>query len=108
MDEGSEDYKLARAKLDLNHALARAGLRGTLFGAWATLIAIVLIVAIQTLTERYVLDGWPLASLAAVVVVSVIFMGGYIFSHAVKFGAQFGEGSKGVFIGAKPASKSES
>ena len=104
MDEGSEEFRLARTKLELNHQLARLGLKGTLWGAWATLLAIVLIVAIQAYIERYILDGWPLAAFAAVVVVSAICYGAFIFNHTLKFSAKMDKDSRGVSIDSRPGS----
>src|SRR5262249_23018827 len=88
MTEDSEYFRLAHTKLTLNHRLARTGLMGTLLGACSTLLAIVLVVGIQTITERYVLEGWPLATLAAVVGVAVIFMGAFIFDRTLDFSAE--------------------
>jgi len=50
--------EIALVKLQNDHKLACLGLQGTLWGAWAGLIAIVAIAAIQAVTDRHVVDGW--------------------------------------------------
>jgi len=59
MDEASEELKFARTRLELDHQLARLGLKGPLWAAWAKLLAI-----------------------AAVVVVLVLFYGAFILQVA--------------------------
>jgi hypothetical protein len=66
-----------------DYQLARLGLQGTLWGAWASLIAIVAIVALQVATNRYVLQGWPLAAMVIAIVVAVTFYGSFIFNKAL-------------------------
>src|SRR5215467_2072606 len=40
MDEASEELKFAHTRLELDHQLARLGLKGPLWAAWAKLLAI--------------------------------------------------------------------
>jgi hypothetical protein len=71
-------------KQELDYLIARVGLQGTLWGAWACLIAIVMIVVSPTFTSRSLLDGWQLVAIVAVMVISVVFYGAFIFQRALK------------------------
>ncbi len=92
MDNGerySDDTtKVTLTKLKYDHELASLGLQGTLWGAWASLGAIVIIVVAQVITERYVLQGWPLTAMVAVVAGSVTFYGAFIFQRALNISAK--------------------
>src|SRR5262249_43991961 len=91
--ENGEKYsddrtKIALTKLKYDHDLATLGLQGTLWGSWASLGAIVIIVVAQVMTERYVLQGWPLAATVAVITLAVTFYGAFIFDRALSVSAR--------------------
>jgi len=63
----------ALARLQYDHKLARLGLQGTLWGAWAALVAIVTIAVVQVAINRYVVQGWAFTGMVAVIVIPVTF-----------------------------------
>jgi hypothetical protein len=81
------DNEIVLTKLQNDHQLARLGLQGTLFGAVAALIAIVIIVVIQVATGRYVIEGWAFAGMVAAIVIPVTFYGAFIFNRALSVSA---------------------
>ena len=56
--ELSEEAITRMKKQEHDYLIARIGLQGTLWGAWACLIVIVLIVVSPTFTSRNVVEGW--------------------------------------------------
>jgi hypothetical protein len=67
--------------------LSRLGLRGTLWGALASLSAILVIAIAQVITDRYVVQGWQFTAMVAVVTISVTTYGAFIFNRALKISA---------------------
>jgi hypothetical protein len=92
MDPGEtssdENTKVMLAKLGYDHQIARLGLQGTLYGAWASLVAIVAIVIAQVATERYVVQGWAFATMVGLIVISVTAYGAFIFDRALTVSAK--------------------
>jgi hypothetical protein len=80
--------QITLTKLRYDHEIARLGLQGTLWGAWASLAALVVIVIAQVMTERYVVQGWAFAVMAAVMAMSVTFYGAFIFDRALNISAK--------------------
>jgi len=89
MSEMNQDHENALAKLQYDYQLARLGLQGTLYGAWASLAAIVAIAVVQVAIDRYVVQGWAFVAMVAVVVVPVTFYGAFIFDRALTVSAKF-------------------
>ena len=83
MPDENSDREIALAKLQFDHQLARFGLGGTLYGAFASLAAIVIIALAQIMTGRYVVEGWAFAGMVAVIVIPVTFYGAFIFNRAL-------------------------
>jgi hypothetical protein len=71
-------------KQELDYLIARVGLQGTLWGAWACLIVVTLIVLSPTFTSRNIIEGWQIVAIVGVMVVSVVFYGAFIFQRALK------------------------
>jgi hypothetical protein len=88
MSDDNPDREIALARLQYDHQLARLGLQGTLWDAWASLIAIVTIAVVQVAINRYVIEGWAFAAMVAVIVVPVTFYGAYIFNRTLSISAQ--------------------
>jgi hypothetical protein len=86
----SEEGIVQLKKQELDYLVARVGLQGTLWGAWACLVVIVLIVLSPTFTSRNIIEGWQTVAIVAVMVVSVVFYGAFIFQRALKAGGRFG------------------
>jgi len=72
----SEEGIVQLKKQELDYLVARVGLQGTLWGAWACLVVIVLIVLSPTFTSRNIIEGWQIVAIVAVMVVSVVFLRG--------------------------------
>jgi hypothetical protein len=88
------DLELARLKLNNDHQLGRYGLQGTLYGAFAALLAIVIIAVVQALTDRYIVRDWAFASMTAVIIIPVIYYGTFVFKRTLKVGTDLtNEGS---------------
>jgi hypothetical protein len=79
----NDQTTIALKKLEYDYLIARLGLQGTLWGAWASLVAIVAVVGVQVITERYIIHGWALATMVAAIVVSVTAYGAFIFHSAL-------------------------
>jgi hypothetical protein len=80
-NESSNEVVLAKHKLD--YELARFGLGGTLYGSFAALLALVIIVLAQVITGRFVIEGWAFAAMASTIVIAVILYGAFIFNRFV-------------------------
>jgi hypothetical protein len=83
MSDEKTDREIALAKLQYDHQLARFGLGGTLYGAFASLCAIVVIDLAQIITGKYIVDGWAFAGMVAVIVIPITFYGAFIFNRAL-------------------------
>jgi hypothetical protein len=95
--ELSEDAIIRLKKQEHDYLIARVGLQGTLWGAWACLIVIVLIVVSPAFTTRNVVEGWEIVAIVVAMVGSIVFYGTFIFQRALnvigdlktmKFGAE--------------------
>ena len=96
MSDSDTDREIVLAKLQYDHELAQLGLSGTLKGACAALVAIVVIAAVQIWLDRYVVQGWSFAALVAAIVVPITFYGAFIFKRALDVSARI-EKSGGSF-----------
>ena len=84
----SEQAQIAFKKLEYDHLIGRLALRGTLWGAWAALFTIVLIVFAPIVTKKDIVDGWQLVSIVGLVVVAVVAYGAYVFNRALNVSAR--------------------
>jgi hypothetical protein len=75
-----EDVEIERLKLanDLGHY----GLKGTLYGAWAALAAVVVIALAQMVTGKTVVDGWAFTALVFIIVLPITAFGAFVFKRA--------------------------
>jgi hypothetical protein len=80
-----KDHYLAKLKYD--YELARLGLKGTLWGAWASIFLILVITIAEVSTNRFVVQGWPYTAMFAVATLSVTIYGAFIFNRALKITA---------------------
>ena len=102
----SEDAYIALKKLEYDHALARVGLQGTLWGAWAALFTLLVIVLMPVFSSKTVVDGWKVVALVAVFVIPVMFYGSFVFSHALKISAKIDKTGTGTIeTGGEPAKR---
>jgi hypothetical protein len=91
----SDTNEVILAKLYYDNQLARLGLQGTLWGAWASLFAIATIAVVQVVFDRYVIKDWAFFAMVTVIVTSVTFYGVFIFNRALTVSAEIGkEGGK--------------
>jgi hypothetical protein len=79
----SEDAYIALRKLEYEHSLARLGLQGTLWGAWAILLTILAIAFTPIFSSKTIVQGMELVWLVAALVVPVVLYGGFIFHVAL-------------------------
>lgn len=88
--ELSEDTVLLLKKQEHDYLIARVGLQGTLWGAWACLIVIALIVLSPTFTARNVVEGWQVVTIVVAMVSAIVFYGTFIFKRALTAGGNIG------------------
>jgi hypothetical protein len=100
----SEEAYIALRKLEYDHALARLGLQGTLWGAVATLIVVIIIVLAQIWSKVVIIEGPAIAGMVAAFVIPIVFYGAFIFARALKVSGKAGkegaafEGSTGAAV----------
>ncbi len=87
--ELSEDAIIRLKKQEHDYLIARIGLQGTLWGAWACLIVIVLIVISPAFTTRKVVEGWEVVAIVIAMVSSIVFYGTFIFKRALNVTGDF-------------------
>ena len=98
MIDENEDRDIALARLKYDHDLAKEGLKGTLWGAWAALIAIVLITFMQIVYDRYVIKDWAFFGMVTIIAVAIMLYGAYIFKQAFRITTRYGSvASNGPF-----------
>jgi hypothetical protein len=90
MIDETEDREIALARIKYDHDLAMEGLRGTLWGAWAALFAIVFIASIQIIYDRYVIRDWAFFGMVAIISISIMLYGAYIFNQAFQLTTRYG------------------
>src|SRR3954453_17607471 len=100
----SEDAIFALKKQEHDYLIARVGLQGTLWGAWACLIVIGLIILSPWLINKTVVDGWQVVAIVAIMMGAVVFYGTFIFKRALTASGTFG---KSVFTVATPVETEE-
>jgi hypothetical protein len=112
MPDINPDLENSLVKLQNDYELARVGLQGTLWGAWAALTAIVAIAVVQIVIDRYVVRGWEFVAMVAVIVIPVTFYGAFIFKRAIgisvkieKQGGWFSASSPGKTDSTRPPTK---
>jgi hypothetical protein len=84
----SEQAIVQLQKLEYDHLLASRGLNGTLYGAWASLLTIVLLIFAPAFTEKVVVTGWQLVFIVAFLAGAVVFYGAFIFNRALTITAE--------------------
>ena len=82
-DHLSEQAIVELQRLDYNHQLASKGLNGTLFGACASVLAILVLIFAPVVTGAHVVTGWQLVAIVALLGASVVFYGAFIFNRAL-------------------------
>jgi hypothetical protein len=82
-DHLSEQAIVELQRLDYNHQLASKGLNGTLFGACASVLAILVLIFAPAITGVQVVDGWQLVAIVAMLGAAVVFYGAFIFNRAL-------------------------
>src|SRR3989442_467990 len=82
--ELSEETIIVLKKQEHDYLIARIGLQGTLWGAWACLIVIALIVVLPAFTTTTpVVDGQYAAIIVIAMVGAIVFYGTFIFNRAL-------------------------
>src|SRR3954453_7052377 len=81
--ELSEEAIISLKKLEYDYLIARVGLQGTLWGTWAALAALVIIVLSPMFTTRNVVSGSGLVVIVVVMVVAIVAYGAFIFDRAL-------------------------
>ncbi|WP_338688318.1 DUF3892 domain-containing protein [Bradyrhizobium sp. 26S5] len=69
-------------RLRLVNDLGRYGLKGTLYGTWAALTAVVIIALAQMITGKTVVDGWAFTALVFIIVLPISAFGAFVFNRA--------------------------
>jgi hypothetical protein len=87
-DHLSEQAIVELQKLDYNHQLAAKGLNGTLFGACASVLAILVLIFAPAVTGVHTVDGWQLVAIVALLGAAVVFYGAFIFNRALSITAE--------------------
>jgi hypothetical protein len=87
-DHLSEQAIVELQKLDYNHQLASKGLNGTLFGACASVLAILVLIFAPAVTGTHVVTGWQLVCIVALLGAAVVFYGAFIFNRALSITAE--------------------
>lgn len=82
-DHLSEQAIVELQRLDYNHQLASKGLNGTLFGACASVLAILVLIFAPAITGAHVVTGWQLVAIVALLGAAVVFYGAFIFNRAL-------------------------
>jgi hypothetical protein len=82
-DHLSEQAIVELRRLDYNHQLAAKGLNGTLFGACASVLAILVLIFAPAVTGAHTVDGWQLVAIVALLGAAVVFYGAFIFNRAL-------------------------
>src|SRR3712207_1139674 len=80
----SEHAIIQLQKLHYDHEIARLGLKGTLWGSWAALATIILVVVAQVVTEREIVKSSHLVWIVGILTVCVISYGIFIFDRALR------------------------
>lgn len=81
--ELSEETIIRLKKQEHDYLIARIGLQGTLWGAWACLVVIVLIVVSPAFTSGSVIEGWQIVTIVVAMVGAIVFYGTFIFKRAL-------------------------
>ena len=89
--ELSEETVLLLKKQEHDYLIARVGLQGTLWGAWACLVVILLIVLSPAFTARSILEGWQVVAVVGIMVCAIVFYGTFIFKRALTGKATIGD-----------------
>ena len=79
----SEEAIIILKKQEHDYLIARIGQQGTLWGAWACLIVIVLIVISPAFTTRNVVEGWQIVTIVVAMVAAIVFYGTFVFKRAL-------------------------
>jgi hypothetical protein len=87
-DHLSEQAVIQLQKLEYDHLLASKGLNGTLYGAWASLFAIIVLIFAPMVTERDIVTGWQLVAIVGFLAGAVVFYGAFIFNRALRITAE--------------------
>jgi hypothetical protein len=104
----SEDAYIALQKLYYDHELARLGLQGTLWGAWASLLTIALVVLVPAFTIGAVIRGWEIVGLVLVFVVPILGYGAYIFGVTLNLAAKASKEEASLKLRTSPPKNSDS
>lgn len=87
-DHLSEQAIVELKKLEYDHLLASKGLNGTLYGACASLLAIIALIFAPTITQRDIVTGWQLVCIVGFLGGAVVFYGAFIFNRALRVTAE--------------------
>jgi hypothetical protein len=87
-DNLSEPAIIELQKLEYGHLLASKGLNGTLYGACASLVAIIALIFASLVTGREIVTGWQLVAIVGCLAGAVVFYGAFIFNRALRITAE--------------------
>jgi hypothetical protein len=103
VEETTSELEIRKKKLELELRkvalpieLATYGLRGTLFGTFAGLFAIVVLAGISAFSERIQITGTQLCIMTAIIAVTVALYGAFVFQRSLSIAGQWGE--KGISV----------
>jgi hypothetical protein len=89
--ELSEETVLLLKAQEHDYLIARIGLQGTLWGAWACLVVIGLIVISPAFMVHPVIEGWQIVTIVLAMVGAIVFYGTFIFKRALTAKGEFGK-----------------
>ena len=103
----TEDAYIRLKKLEYDYTLARVGLTGTLWGAWAILVTILVVVLVPVFSPsaKSIVSGSEVVWMVVAFVVPVVFYGSFIFGVALFLSAKLGKHEIGVQGSPREASK---
>lgn len=79
----SDEAILLLQKQEHDYLIARVGLQGTLWGAWACCAALVLIVVASGFSSEHIISGWQIVAIVGAMVLAIVYYGTFIFKRAL-------------------------
>src|SRR5213593_2667838 len=98
-----KELELSLKETQLLVDLAKYGLRGTLFGAFAGMIFILLLTAPALWLNNYILTGWHICVITGLLSLAVILYGAFVFNQQVKIAASMKDSNINIESGGRTA-----
>jgi hypothetical protein len=92
----SDETILLLQKQEHDYLIARVGLQGTLWGAWACCAALVLIVVSSGFSSEHIVSGWQIVAIVGAMVLAIVYYGTFIFKRALNTSLNWKNGELSV------------